>query len=405
MKKTAFLLILLMLCIPTALAETNLTIGEVRDALPATWQATYQTRWRDVTVDVTPTVPDVETAPVLMVRPAFWQPEMPEDAPWTVSERIAYSMFGLRAGMDGQTTYSEKTEPVSTFFYAPLDYDTAYAPANDLTVNDALSLLDRILTTLGHDHFGVDTEHLPFVRTQAQIGKKSGKPAAPGEMCLTLHTTLRDIPIWHHVVWSIDSRHDREQYYYPHVSFRVWSESKYDFAAATVRETAEVAADVPLCSFDLVRAAIEAEINAGHIRAVYAVDLGYALYNLPGAPLHEPGSDYWDDAEFYCAPTWQVVCLYTNQPKKELKDAVYENRRLPCITRPSTSTRRRAKWSIPRMAAAAAEIIRASSAGRTFSLNSCWRWRSSAPPQRSAKADRALTASRKSSFPERSGTA
>ncbi len=325
MKKTAFCLMyaLMLLAASCCAEEAMYSITE----LPPTsrWQQTYETKWRDVSVDITPTAPEVETMPVLLVRPAFWQPDVDDDAAWTVSERIAHSMFGLSAGMDVQTTYSEKTEPVSTFFYAPLDYDAAYVPANDLTVNDALALLDSILTTLGHEHFGIDTQHLPFVRTQVQIGKKSGEAVAPGELCLTLHTTLRDIPIWHHVIWSIDSRHDLEQYYYPHVSFRVWSESKYDFAAATVRETAEVAADVPLCSFDLVRQAIEQEITAGHIRAVYAVDLGYALYNVPGAPLHEPGSDYWDTAEFYCAPTWQVVCLYTNQSKKELKASVYDN--------------------------------------------------------------------------------
>ncbi len=73
-----------------------------------------------------------------------------------------------------------------------------------------------------------------------------------------------------------------------------------------------------------MQSAIEQEINAGHIRAVYAVDLGYALYNLPGAPLRKPGSDYLDDAAFYCAPTWQVVCLYTSNAKKDLKDSVYE---------------------------------------------------------------------------------
>lgn len=325
MKKTAFLLVLLLMttCMPGLAEKPMYAIADYPE--PVRWQQTYQTKWREVTVDVTPTVPNAQAMPVLMVRPAFWQPEASGNPEWTLSERIAYSMFGLSAGMDEQTDYAEKTEPVSTFFYAPLDYDTAYAPANDLTVNDALSLLERILTTLGHDHFGVDTQHLPFVRTQAQIGKKSGEPVAPGEVCLTLHTTLRDIPIWHHVVWSIDSRHDLEQYYYPHVGFRAWSESKYDFAAATVREMAEVAADVPLCSFNVVQSAIEREINAGHIRAVYAVDLGYALYNLPGAPLRKSGSKWLDDAEFYCAPTWQVVCLYTNQPKKELKDAAYEN--------------------------------------------------------------------------------
>lgn len=63
--------------------------------------------------------------------------------------------------------------------------------------------------------------------------------------------------------------------------------------------------DVPLAPLDSVLAAIEAEIEAGHIVRVYAVRLGYLLYSNP---------DMTDYA--WAIPRWVIDCDYVTKANK-----------------------------------------------------------------------------------------
>ena len=73
--------------------------------------------------------------------------------------------------------------------------------------------------------------------------------------------------------------------------------------------------EVPLCSFDTVIKAVEDEINAGHIRKVFQLDLGYALYDDPEytKPVGAAG-------HYYAVPAWRLNCLYVPNAKKELPE-------------------------------------------------------------------------------------
>lgn len=90
-----------------------------------------------------------------------------------------------------------------------------------------------------------------------------------------------------------------------------------------VQET--LADDIPLCSFDKVLSAVEAEVTAGHIRKVYEMELGYVLYNEPGVYRPQGASDQelenaYQSARYYLKPMWQINCLYVENSKGKLQE-------------------------------------------------------------------------------------
>lgn len=334
MKWAVSCIIALVLCltaVPANAAEASYTVDEICEQATSPWRATYETKWRTIEVDIQPTVPDVETMPVLIVRPAFWCPTTDMDVVWTaeVSEKMTnYGSFLLRTGdiwgEENTAREGKKSEGLSQFFYAPLDVEKAYAPSNDLTIAEMIDTLQGIMEAVDHSHFGIAPERSLFVKTAGYIDKSSREYLLPAYITITIPTTLRDIPLYGHVIDSVDGHSDFENTYYPHLTFIMRNQDSYQLQGRTVYETTELASDVPLCSFDTVRKAIEKEIEDGHIRFIYSVDLGYALYNVPGA-RHKYYEVWWKDADFYAVPTWRVVCAYSKQAKKNLPSGTIEN--------------------------------------------------------------------------------
>lgn len=310
--------------------EPCYTVDEIREQITSPWQAIYETQWRTIEVDVLPTVPDVQTMPVLMVRPAFWIPTTDADVEWSLQDakREPGDAFSLYQGdiweEENIAKRGKRTDSISYYLYAPLDYGEAYAPGNTLTINEMIEILKNILDDVGVDHFGIDTENLLNCRVGGYVLKGTKEYVLPALLDIDINTTIHDIPIFGHVIMSVDNHKDEELFYEPIFLFTVRSSTSYQLIGRTVRETSELAADVPLCSFDDVRAALEKEIEDGHIRAIYSIDLGYALYNVENAS-RKPGWEWMQTAEFYAAPTWRCVCLYSKQEKKDLSNGVYDD--------------------------------------------------------------------------------
>lgn len=69
----------------------------------------------------------------------------------------------------------------------------------------------------------------------------------------------------------------------------------------------------------MVRASLEEEILAGHIRKIFDIDFGYALYNELGANRTGGGKES-EPHQFYTVPAWRVNCYYIESGKKEMRD-------------------------------------------------------------------------------------
>ena len=90
-------------------------------------------------------------------------------------------------------------------------------------------------------------------------------------------------------------------------------ESSDDENYRTMTEVAKIRTvefeDVPLASLDTVLAGISKEIEAGHIRVVTSVRLGYLLYSNPEM------TDY-----AWAVPSWVVECKYVPKATEEYED-------------------------------------------------------------------------------------
>lgn len=337
MKKAVILSVILLFSFVLDFAYADgdyYSVGTLQEQMIEPWEATYQTEWRTIEVDVQPTVPDVQNMPVLIVTPAFWVPDTNDTISWSaklIGSDDDGDAFQITAGdiwgEENAAKQGKKVESESYYVYAPLQLDEAYAPNNTLTLQQMYDMLQRIMNFFLPDHFSLDWEHLLYARIGGYVDKSTGEHILPSLISIDVNTTLREVPIWGHVIDSIDRRKNTELSYEPRVYFTMRNQDSFSLIGRTVAETSEIAADIPLCSFEAIRQALEEEIEDGHIRAIFSVDLGYALYNVPGSSRssQSTGRQWRKTAEFYAAPTWRCVCLYTNQTKKELADDVYSS--------------------------------------------------------------------------------
>ena len=257
---------------------------------PARWTETFRAGRFTVQVDVQPTIPAVTAMPVLKVVPE------------------ADAMTGSWLADVGRF---ETTSPLG-MLYPPLDENAPCTPGG-LTLAQGKAAAAQAFAEAS---ISCDLTHVDHV-------KRFFTKEADALM-VTFFAALRDVPLWGHAIESVPGCADNELVLYPNYTLTYQDGENYRISGYTVIESAVLAEDVPLCSFDLVKAAIAEEITAGHIRAVYAVDLGYALYNEPGV-TRKPGLEWLQTAEFYAVPAWRVLCLYTANADKALPESAYAN--------------------------------------------------------------------------------
>ena len=332
MKKIIILVLLLTALFVSASAQEQLTVAEVAESASESWTATYKTPWRTVEIHVKPTVPAVDRMQVFKVRPAFWLPEPISDTLWTAFIPHAEDggdYFHLSRGDDSDKNH-QATNGVanvvseSYYVYAPLQRDATYAPGNELTLEDMIAQLEEILAEIKPWKPAFDTQHILSIRVGVSRNGKTGELLLPSYMEITLPQLLEGAPLWGHVIDSVETHGDHELFYKPCVSFSMRNKADFSLSGRVLRVEQVLAEDVPLCSFSKVQNALETEIHAGHIRAIYSVDLGYALYNEPGA-VRLPGEKraWMKRAAFYAKPAWRCVCLYTKTAEKDLSESVY----------------------------------------------------------------------------------
>lgn len=298
-------------------------VSAARAEAPSRWTARYDTPWRSISVDAVPTVPSADAFPVLTVQPAYWFPTATGKVAWTGG------LIHGEQGGDAFELYRESREfavgsfrQVSVFHEAPMSLHAAYAPNSPLTLSDMLGCLDALMAEADSAPFGIDREHLDFLRVTSHY-RQDGSLARPDSLTVNLFTTLRGVPLWGHVGTGRLYRRDGVPVYDTHLTFTMTSTEDYRLLGRTVRETGVAEENAPLCPFADVQRALEEEILAGHIRRIDHVDLGYALYNGQGVTL-KPGKGRMKGVTMYAVPTWRCVCLYSEDAAKELPDGAFE---------------------------------------------------------------------------------
>lgn len=328
-----FLMFMMLLPMAASAEQKYYTIGELKDQVTDRWTNTYETKWRTITVDVQPIVPDVEKMPVLKVEPVIWLPEANGEVEWTAEQLIWPNnmISGIFELKHGKLLADDKNADLEgDDYHFPLDLKRPYAAGNDLTVGDMVRKIKEILQQIKNRHFGIDTENLFWLKITNTYQKGTKIAKLPGYQWIDLMMTLRGIPILGHIKNSKLNPQDKEMGLIGDgkLTFTMQSDDYYHLDGRMLQESEVIAEDVPLCSIDPVIAVLEKEINAGHIRAIYSLNLGLALFNEPGTTNkigYVYSKEYYQNTQYYAVPMWQCMCIYTESAKKQISQDIIEH--------------------------------------------------------------------------------
>ncbi|MBQ8537387.1 MAG: hypothetical protein IJ461_08320 [Clostridia bacterium] len=342
MKKLLIVLLAgLMLC-TSACAQEWFSIEELRRQLPERWQETFKTKWREVAIDAAIRLPKVAQLPVALIAGGAREPDLtPEEAGWaTIEYRGPYDLllYSSSAEYPKKVAGKRVTSPTAKGnWYSGFAPENTYVPGCDVTFGEIVEQIEKEIAKFGYDPQMFELEKPRRVWAQHLYFQGTQEDALPGHIFLEARVKVAGIPVMSHIQDAVishygSSRND-EFWLRPDCS------ACYDGYAGglshvyltplTVKET--LAEDVPLCAFDKVLAQIEKEIEAGHIRKIYEIELGYVLYNEPGvyrqktggsSPLERKKSavEQYQSARYYLKPMWQVNCLYVEKPTGKIRD-------------------------------------------------------------------------------------
>ncbi|MEG0864112.1 MAG: hypothetical protein RSI32_06490 [Clostridia bacterium] len=321
MKKSISIVLVVAVCVSMmngALAKQGYhSIQEVREQVPKRWTQSYETKWRTIDIDVRPTVPDAEAMPVLKVEASYWQPEANGlDERW---KSYQLGFFGYVCGDLVEDAKASKGKLKETFFTPPYDDEKAYLYESEFTLRDALDWLGQLLeeAKLTSVDFRIETPQ--FLSVSDYFNKKGELIAGVSNYGLEFSQHLHGIPILNHFYSGKERFPDGEPSLFPYLSVYCKSRDSALINGNFVIETEQLEEDIPLCSYSVIQTALEEEIASGRLRRVFDMDLGYVLFNEPGA-IQTEETDYGMKLPVYAVPAWRVNCYAVKDGKTELRD-------------------------------------------------------------------------------------
>ncbi len=322
--------------------KSYLTVSELRDQAQGRWTQTVETQWRDVDIDAEIVLPDVDAVPVVTVG-------FDTGRAWPEAEGSGWDNAELREDGSLVLYNDEKTVPKKVdgkrinnmqeakgAWYAGFAPENTYVPLCAVSFGEICARINGELARFGYDpdDFAVGRPSRLWAQHWYYYGKK--KDALPGQIFLQACQNVEGIPLLCHI-WSAvcdhaggESRRD-EYFEIPYGNLTACYDgyagglTSLFISAEKVVET--LARDVPLCPLDAVKAAVTEGIRAGHIRKVYELQFGYAMYNEPGVYREKNDETVpYDTLRYYLKPVWMVNCLYVNSATGKLRTySVNEN--------------------------------------------------------------------------------
>lgn len=288
--------------------QTFCSIAALRDAAGEGWQDTIEAHGRAVVIDLPAiAVPDVETLPILKVRQVVsssgetlvslsvgspWHEELPPGAGQHSGEWIEGDAIDWAARAEGSPMTAGE---VRALLLEQLD--AHYGPGMGAQFGSpSLALNSRVYYA---NKFTGELTDEPFSQT--------------GDYALTLRQHARGIPILTSV--PLPETRDRP-WLASEASLSLFDADNYALNLAACEEAEVVAEDVPVRALLDVKAMLAALIEAGNLRTVESLALGYAVY-----------ADEADEALFWLMPTWICEGEYYESPTAEnpFLDEVWAN--------------------------------------------------------------------------------
>lgn len=332
-----FCLVMLATC--TGRAEEALNIRQLREQAPKRWTQTYETQWRDIAIDAEVTVPEVDVMPVVLMGGGATAPVLTaEEAGW--DEIDYYGLYDLRL-INHVPDYPKKVDGVRVAtpvaegnWYSGFEPENQYVPLDDVTFGEIVSRVKEKIAQLGYEPNDYSLDNPVRLWTHHVYGYGTQKDVLAGYLYMEVRPKLAGISVLSHILQAVSggSNRDDEWLLMPNTSIGyngyLGDLSHIYLKPLEIRET--LAEDVPLCSFDRVMDTVEAEIEDGHIRRIYEIELGYVLYNEPdayrtsvstnGKRVKGETNQAYQSTRYYAKPMWQINCLYVESPKGKLRD-------------------------------------------------------------------------------------
>jgi hypothetical protein len=338
-----WLLIGVMLAPLSGLAQTQfLSIAALRAQTPVQWTQTFETKWRTVAVDAAILLPEAETVPIAVIgydrRDALYTAQQ---SGWDTVDSRDDGLILYREGRKVPRKVDGK--PVNANAEAKENWYGGFAPENcyvtlcNTSFGEICTLINAELTRFGYDpdDFAVASPMRLWAQHWYYYGVK--KDALPGHILMEMNLMLFKLPILTHIMDAVydhengESRTDEiNATFQLSAGYDGYEQALSHLFICAVKPLDILADDVPLCPLEQIKAQVASEIQAGHIRKVYELRLGYVLYNEPGV-YREKGGEPIDagNLRFYAKPVWQIDCLYVQSATgklRKLPDDVYDER-------------------------------------------------------------------------------
>jgi hypothetical protein len=343
----AILLVLTILAPFASLAQTEYqNIAELREQTLTNWTQSYETKWRTVEIDAAVKVPSVDAIPIVKVvydvpstgptaAEIGW-----EDVEYRCDALLLYNGWKQAPKSKDGKRVNQNAEAVETW-RSGVTPEGKYVPMSDITYGEICAIIQENLSTFEYDPGQFELESPTELWAQHWFLYGYKKDVFPGHILFEVRQKMNGMPILQHIqqaVWNPDpySFQPRSDELGTRFSlsagYEGYSEELSHLYVSAAKPIETLAEDVPLCSFDKVIAAIEPGIEAGHIRKIYEVELGYVVYNEPGVyfTVPEKSLEYdeftakqaaaFTSANYYLRPMWQVNCLRVESPGEKLRE-------------------------------------------------------------------------------------
>ena len=339
MKKTILSLIccalvLLQPCVSPALADAHLSVAELAQSAPGYWDGAYTAHGREIAFHAPVYVPDVEQMPVITVtgsRVAEQDTVIPEGM-ILKRDDVTGQVFGLPQSLTHSVWKSR-------YFYLPWSEEGQAAAKETYAGNNELSLADAIsdMELMVQDIWGTDVSVLPD-RTRVcdpierngqyeDLSQIPGWGAFTGKGVYVLHgyLTLHGVPLLMGVSCGCEKENNvtYTALNWPALLEIVYYLDSQHYQAVIMdnlfKETGIAYEDIPLCPFDDIKAEVERLIEAGNIRDVFSIKLGYVVFQKPGESYnYKQYSRESREAEYLAVPTWVVECTYAKDAETKI---------------------------------------------------------------------------------------
>lgn len=290
-------------------AQQYFSLQELKQQTQSGWHQIYQAYEREIVVEVDVTMPDAESVPIDKVEWARMQSVLSgEEVGVEIVERPDENIFALNSNAHNEIpdNIAWKYEAQYSF---PSNKEVVYAPNSTMTLGSAIDVVKHAIEIVGFTSEEWELERPYNLSVYSLWNPKANKMVLPGEYALYFYQRMNNIPILLHAGCAYNKK--TQDNYTAMLNAWLIDEDKFRVYFGMLKPTERIANDVPLCSFENVINAFEAEIHAGHIRRVFELEFGYGFFNDP--EMAEMGY-------YYLVPVWKLNCLYVSNREKELPE-------------------------------------------------------------------------------------